>query len=271
MLSSYDNVHPKLLLDTAKFNSIRSAIVSPPGGTRWADMWLDFKAVADAAAAKLPIEYTTPGASDEQLWQREVGDTMGILAMAYVLTKTPPPAVDTIWMEAEDVPVAAPMAVLCRTDGIGRKVHSHSDGRSVEYSKYAAAERDLRLFHRTDGNYHLWLRVYSPDGNSNTAWLTVNGAQISFTSSTPHATWKWGVLRKLESFPGNHSFNLTYQKQGLCIDKLVFSSDPNLGSFRTGHRAALGGGGGFPTQQHRHGDKSEQSDREDNQRDRAFW
>lgn len=227
-LSSYDNVHPKLLLDTAKFNSIRSAIVSPPAGTRWADMWLDFKAVADAAAAKLPLEYTTPGASDEQLWQREVGDTLGILSMAYVLTKTTPPAVDTIWMEAEDVPVTAPMAVFTEPTVSGGKYIATPIGGAVNNPNTQPPSATYAFSTVRTANYHLWLRVYSADANSNTAWLTVNGAQISFTSSTPHGSWKWVYCGSWNLSPGTHSFSLTYQKQGLCIDKLVFSSDPNL-------------------------------------------
>ena len=48
----------------------------------------DLRAHADALVRHGPPKYRTDdeGSGDEQLWQREVGNTMPVLAMAYVLT-----------------------------------------------------------------------------------------------------------------------------------------------------------------------------------------
>lgn len=76
--------HPRLFLDAKGFARLKEAIA-----TTHAAIWAGVKQRADELASRQPPRYEdhppAPG-SDEQLWQRPVGEAMPYLAMAYRLT-----------------------------------------------------------------------------------------------------------------------------------------------------------------------------------------
>src|ERR1039458_1808887 len=75
--------HPRLFLDAEGFARLKEKI----SGTH-AAIWARVKARADEICTQQPPRYEDhpPRASDEQLWQRPVGNAMPYLAMAYRLT-----------------------------------------------------------------------------------------------------------------------------------------------------------------------------------------
>lgn len=75
--------HPRLYLDTQRIAALRKAI----GGSH-AAMWKDLSQRADVAAKRGPPAYKLDDghSGDEQLWQRDVGNTLPVLAMAYALS-----------------------------------------------------------------------------------------------------------------------------------------------------------------------------------------
>jgi hypothetical protein len=77
-------IHPRLFLDTARVEQLRQAIQNTH-----ADVWQEVRALADRAVRSGPPPYQEHDrySGDEQLWQREVGNTMPTLAIAYLLTK----------------------------------------------------------------------------------------------------------------------------------------------------------------------------------------
>ena len=76
--------HPRLFLDAQGFIRLRAAILGPE-----AEIWARVKERADNIASRQPPLYEDHPpipSSDEQLWQRSVGEAMPYLAMAYRLT-----------------------------------------------------------------------------------------------------------------------------------------------------------------------------------------
>ncbi len=75
-------VHPRLFLDVRQAAKLREAI-----GTTHAELWKAVRQQADRFAAQKPTTYRDdPAPNDEQLWQREVGNTLPFLAIAHLLT-----------------------------------------------------------------------------------------------------------------------------------------------------------------------------------------
>ncbi len=75
--------HPRLYLDAARVAELRAAIQ-----TTHAPLWNECREQADRLARRGPPAYREDDGSsgEEQLWQREVGNAMPVLAMAWTLT-----------------------------------------------------------------------------------------------------------------------------------------------------------------------------------------
>ena len=82
-LSKSRGVHPRLFLSSKRVVELREAIM-----TTHAALWSQLRALANGLAQRGPPSYTrNDGWSyHEQLWQREVGDQMPTLALAYLLS-----------------------------------------------------------------------------------------------------------------------------------------------------------------------------------------
>jgi Domain of unknown function (DUF4962)/Heparinase II/III-like protein len=82
-LAARKGVHPRLFLDAQRIQELRQAIT-----TTHAALWDSVREQADQAVRTGPPAYIERDRSsgDEQLWQREVGNKMPLLAMAYRLS-----------------------------------------------------------------------------------------------------------------------------------------------------------------------------------------
>jgi hypothetical protein len=82
-LEKVRGIHPRLYLDAARITELRQAIQ-----TTHAPMWKELRELADRAVKRGPPAYREQDnySGDEQLWQRDVGSTMPVLAMAWVLS-----------------------------------------------------------------------------------------------------------------------------------------------------------------------------------------
>ena len=78
-----EHQHPRLFLDAVKVVELKTAIQGTHRG-----VWEDLQAKADQIVKSGPPEYREKDSysGDEQLWQREVGNAMGHVAMAWLLT-----------------------------------------------------------------------------------------------------------------------------------------------------------------------------------------
>ena len=76
-------IHPRLFLDTARVEQLRQAIQNTH-----ADVWQEVRLSPTGQFDQdHPYQEHDRYSGDEQLWQREVGNTMPTLAIAYLLTK----------------------------------------------------------------------------------------------------------------------------------------------------------------------------------------
>jgi hypothetical protein len=82
-LQKVRNVHPRLYLNAGRVSKLRRAIE-----TTHADLWADVRTLADRAVKQGAPKYRKDDSwsGDEQLWQRDVGNTMPHLTMAYLMT-----------------------------------------------------------------------------------------------------------------------------------------------------------------------------------------
>jgi len=82
-LEKVKGVHPRIYLSDARIKELRQAIK-----TTHAQLWDEVRAQANLAVRQGAPAYREDDgwSGDEQLWQRGVGNTMPVLAMAYVLT-----------------------------------------------------------------------------------------------------------------------------------------------------------------------------------------
>jgi len=82
-LEKVRGVHPRLYLTAERVAQLRRAIQTTHAG-----LWTEVKMVADRAVERgaPPYRRDDGRSGDEQLWQREVGNTMPHLAMAYLMT-----------------------------------------------------------------------------------------------------------------------------------------------------------------------------------------
>jgi hypothetical protein len=82
-LKAVRGVHPRLYLDAAKIAELRKAIQ-----TTHAPLWSELSELADLTARRGPPGYREDDghSGDEQLWQREVGNAMPAMALAWVIS-----------------------------------------------------------------------------------------------------------------------------------------------------------------------------------------
>lgn len=82
-LEQIRGVHPRLYLDVERIAHLRTAVTSTH-----ATLWQELQELADRAVKRGPPAYREDDnwSGSEQLWQREVGNTMPVLAMAYVIS-----------------------------------------------------------------------------------------------------------------------------------------------------------------------------------------
>jgi len=83
-LEKMRGLHPRLYLDASRVAQLRQAIQSTH-----APLWKELRAQADRLARRGPPAYRENDSSsgDEQLYQREVGNAMPVLAMAWLLSR----------------------------------------------------------------------------------------------------------------------------------------------------------------------------------------
>ncbi|NUQ01569.1 MAG: DUF4962 domain-containing protein, partial [Armatimonadetes bacterium] len=85
-LAARRGVHPRLYLDGARVTALKEQLATTHAG-----LWAELRALADRFATNGPPAYRERDnySGDEQLWQREVGNAMPYLAMAWQLTNDP--------------------------------------------------------------------------------------------------------------------------------------------------------------------------------------
>lgn len=222
-LNSFNGVHPRLLMTASSFNTMKNNIVTPPAGSQWSDIWINFKTTADGASLGSAPAYSTAGATDPQIWQRTVSENAALLSMAYNLTRQSGPSSDTVWFEAEETPLTSPMSVVADPTASGGSYMATPLGGSPNSPNALPPSASYNFSTQLTGYYHGWALVYAPNNSANTWWTNVDGLEYSEAINT-FGAWIWVNLGHWHLTPGNHVMNVTFQKQGLRIDKFMITT-----------------------------------------------
>ncbi|MFD0959689.1 Ig-like domain-containing protein [Paenibacillus chungangensis] len=85
LLNDFSSMHARLHLNTARIAALKQAIA--PGGSH-NSLWITLKGEVDQRISSPPPAYYV-SSSDEEGWQRAVGETITLISFAYLLTDDP--------------------------------------------------------------------------------------------------------------------------------------------------------------------------------------
>ncbi|MEZ4700753.1 MAG: FG-GAP-like repeat-containing protein [Rhodothermales bacterium] len=119
---------------------------------------------------------------------------------------------------------------------IGSKITSNVEASSSELV--------FNVDFTTTGNYYLWGRVWAFDSKGRTVHMGIDGAipsNVNGLATSTYGQWLWVDLVKnglRQTFnvatPGVHEINTWIREDGLSIDKIVMTTDPNFTPTGTG-------------------------------------
>lgn len=175
----------------------------------------------------------TAGQSGSAVVTLTVSDGSAAASTSFALTVTPPPAIQTIQLEAESGVVTAPMrVVLNASSGVG-------------YVSTPVANQGsdaLRFTVAAGGAYVVWCRVLVTNFNSDSVFISMDGGTPDvFDMGELRETnaWQWVVVngrngtgtpltlnpRKFSLSAGSHVLAIGGREPFAAIDKLVITSD----------------------------------------------
>ena len=127
-------------------------------------------------------------------------------------------------------------AYMASTPDIGSKITSNVEASS--------SELEFNVDFTTTGNYYLWGRIWAFDSKGRTVHMGIDGAipsNVNGIATSVYGQWVWVDLVKnglRQTFnvatPGVHTINTWIREDGLSIDKIVMTTDPNYTPTGTG-------------------------------------
>ncbi|HYF62086.1 MAG TPA: malectin domain-containing carbohydrate-binding protein, partial [Herpetosiphonaceae bacterium] len=111
-------------------------------------------------------------------------------------------------------------------------------GSTVIDTNYAASSPELRFNIRfaTGGTYYVWARAWASDGSANSLHAGLDGAAspgADRLSSATFGAWAWfrttldGTDAQLTVGAGAHALNIWMREDGLRLDRVLLTTDPN--------------------------------------------
>ncbi|MFC4777656.1 DUF4962 domain-containing protein [Paenibacillus sp. GCM10023252] len=223
-LTSYNNVHPRMYINDAKVNNLRTTIQA--GGTH-ASLWGSFQDNMNQLLTKTPPPVNYSDGSDSEEWQRPNGTNMSNLAMAYLLTQNRTLSV-TRWLEAEDGELASPMQAYSEAGAAGGKyVMVPSNGTTLSApSPLDPPHANYSLTLPGNTNYHIWARVQLPDTGAHSFYMAFDSGNYEYMGGPEAAGWQWVKIKSnVKLVEGEHQLKIRYRQSRVKIDKLMFTTD----------------------------------------------
>jgi endo-1,4-beta-xylanase len=88
------------------------------------------------------------------------------------------------------------------------------------------------------GNYTVWARVITPNGNDDSFWLRMDGGSwFAWNNIGPNSSWAWEQSQTYSLSAGSHTFTVGYREDGSRLDKIYIT---NTGSTPSGEGSAAG-------------------------------
>jgi len=79
-----------------------------------------------------------------------------------------------------------------------------------------------------DGTWYLWVRIYGPDGGSDSWFESMDGAPRQAIEATSTQNWQWVAGRSHVLSAGLHDLELGGREGGARADRILLTDDPDL-------------------------------------------
>jgi len=163
-----------------------------------------------------------------------VNDGSVSLSDSFVVTVTPAPPFTPVFLpfEAESGTLASPMAIASDQNASG--------GQFITTSTFDSGSATYAVDIPSAGNYVIWCRVLSPDGGSDSFYVSVDGgAEAIYATAQNRWTnaWQWTAVndiivtgtaaRTFQLGAGRHNLVFRGREEGTALDQILVTNDPN--------------------------------------------
>ena len=112
------------------------------------------------------------------------------------------------------------------TSGLGYMV-SLPDTRSNSKDTMDGPYLGYNLSILTEGNYHVWISMFAPDGGGDSIHVGLNGEPLTYggngLTSSPLGQWNWVHTEINISSEGNHQLGIWMREDGVRLDSLIIT------------------------------------------------
>jgi Divergent InlB B-repeat domain len=140
---------------------------------------------------------------------------------------TPPASASTVFLEAENGNLTAPMAIQSASTASKGKFVEVPAGKGNNYNdatKGGPGEVRFTISIPQAGTRALWARTIASN-NSDSFYVTRNGTLVKEWSVPPSTTWKWNKIANLSLAAGNINLAFRQREDGTKLDQVILTSD----------------------------------------------
>ena len=144
------------------------------------------------------------------------------------LTVTTSASSNTIALEAENGSLTAPMVVKSSSSASGGKFVEVPEGKGNNYNrntKGGPGQVQFTVNIPQSGTRALWARTIAPNGNSDSFFVTNNGALIKEWLVPLSTAWKWNKIGNFSFSAGSRNIAFRQREDGTRLDQIMLTTD----------------------------------------------
>ncbi|MFC4779176.1 DNRLRE domain-containing protein [Paenibacillus sp. GCM10023252] len=219
-LDQYENVHPKLFLDSDRVSELREAI--KPGGTH-AKVWSRYQVQMNSILLKKLVYGDQPEFSKDEsnIVKNTAIDTKGLVAAALLTQSASVPV--TRWLEAEEAMLTATTTAVLDGQASGGKYVDTGITDAVELPNEAeTADVEFRVTLPATQGYQVWARVWA-DTAAPELHLAADIGAYQPSSAITAGDWTWVKAADYTTLAeGEHILKVMTNTK---LDKLMITTD----------------------------------------------
>jgi len=133
-----------------------------------------------------------------------------------------------MYLEAESVPLSAPLETGSGTDAFSGEWINLADGTSNGNPDNPSGSWDYGFHLSSADTWYFWFRMYGPSNGEN-GWLeAVDGAALDYITAPPNGSWQWIEGRAYTLASGLHTLTLGGNEAGARVDRILVTNDPSF-------------------------------------------
>lgn len=168
-----------------------------------------------------------------------VTDNEGATSTSIVtITVQPKSNNNTVWLEAECGAVGSLWQTLSDANASNETYMTIQSGDNSTGSAPSDTNGHISYTFNVseNGDYAVWARVITPNGEDDSFWLQMDGGSWSqWNQIGPNSNWTWEASQTYNLNAGTHTFTVAYREDGALLDKLYIT---NTGNAPTGEGSA---------------------------------